>query len=123
MLEKGRKWRWTEKCEKAFSETKRMISSDQVLTHYDPQLPIKLECDASAYGNGAVLSHVMGDGTDRPIGFMSRSLTSAERNYANIDKEALALIWGVKKFQKWGKLYFNIFENICFHMKVYMLNV
>jgi hypothetical protein len=36
MLEKGRKWLWTETCEKAFTETKRMISSDQVLTHHDP---------------------------------------------------------------------------------------
>ena len=101
MLEKGRKWRWPEKGMKAFSETKRIISYDQVLTHYDPQLPIKLECDASAYGIGAVLSYVMVDGTDRPIGFMSRSLTSAERNYAQIDKEAVALIWGVKRFHSY----------------------
>ena len=92
-LEKERKWRWKEKCEKAFSETKRM------LTNYDPA--IKLECDASAYGMGAVLSDVMEDGTDRPIGFVSRSVTSAERNYTQIDKEALALIWGVKKFHSY----------------------
>ena len=97
MLEKGRKRPWTEKCEKAFLETKLMISSDQVLTHYDPQLPIKLECDASAYGIGAVLSHVMEDGIDRPIGFLSRLLTSAKRSYAQIDKEALALILGCEE--------------------------
>ena len=59
MLEKGRKWRWTETCEKAFLETKRINNSDQMLTHNDPQLSIELECDASAYGIGAVLSHVM----------------------------------------------------------------
>ena len=101
VLEKGRKWTWTEKCEKAFSETKRMISSDQVLTHHDPLLPIQLECNASPYGIGAVLSHVMADGTDRPIGFVSRPLTSAERNYAQLDKEALALICGMKKFHSY----------------------
>ena len=98
MLEKGRKWQWTGQCEEAFTETKRMISSDQVLTHYDPQVPTQLECDASAYGIGLVMSHTMADGTDRPVGYASRSLTSAERNYAQLDKEALALIWGVKKF-------------------------
>ena len=78
-----------------------MISSDQVLTHYDLQLSIKLECDASSYGIGAVLSHVMEDGTDRSNGFVSRSLTSTERNYAQTDKEALALIWGVNIFHSY----------------------
>ena len=48
-----------------------------------------------------MLSHVMGDGTDRQIGFVSRSLTSAERNYAQIDKEALAAICGVKKLHSY----------------------
>ena len=43
----------------------------------------------------------MEDGTDRPIGFVSRSLTSAKRNYAQIDKEALALIWVVMKFHSY----------------------
>ena len=62
-----------------------------------PQLPIKLGCGASAYGIGAVMSRAMADGTDKPVGFASRSLTSAERNYAQIDNEAIALIWGVKK--------------------------
>ena len=79
VLEKGRKWWWTEQGERAFSETKCMVSSDQVLMHYDPQLPIKWECDASAYGIGAVLSHIMEDGTGRPIGVVSRSLISAEQ--------------------------------------------
>ncbi|MGH0128724.1 UNVERIFIED_CONTAM: hypothetical protein FKN15_035962 [Acipenser sinensis] len=40
----------------------------------------------------------MGDSTERPVAFVSRSLNSAERNYSQIDKEALALVWGVKKF-------------------------
>ena len=63
MVEKGKKWWWTVHCEKAFAETKRMISSDQVLKRYDPHLPIQLKCDASAYGIDAMMSRIMTNGT------------------------------------------------------------
>ncbi|XP_062865163.1 uncharacterized protein K02A2.6-like [Trichomycterus rosablanca] len=98
LLQIGTKWEWSERCKKAFKETKSLITSDELLTHYDPSWPIRLACDASPYGIGAVLSHTMADGSERPIAFASRSLTSAERNYAQIDREALSLVWGIKKF-------------------------
>lgn len=66
------------------------MTSEQVLCHYDPHKPVKLSCDASPYGLGRVLSHVMDDGAERPIAFASRSLTKAEKAYSQIDKEALA---------------------------------
>ena len=101
MLESNYQWDWTDRCEEAFQKVKVMIASDLVLTHYDPKLPLQLACDASPVGIGAVLSHVMPDGTERPIAFASRSLSKAERNYAQIDKEALATVWGVKKFHNY----------------------
>ena len=72
-----------------------------MLVHYDPALPIILECDASRKGVGAVLSHQFSDGTERPIGFASRSLCPAETRYSQIDLEALAVIFGVTKFKKY----------------------
>ena len=75
------------------------MSSDQMLV-FNPKLPIKLYCDASPYGLGAVLSHVLEDGRERPVAFASRSLSRAEENYSQIDKEALALVWGIKHFHQ-----------------------
>jgi hypothetical protein len=98
LLGKKQKWKWEQEQQKAFDEAKTLITSKEVLTHYDPELEITLATDASPYGLGAVLSHKMPNGEERPIAYASRSLTSAETNYAQIDKEALAIVWGVKKF-------------------------
>ena len=75
-----------------------MITSKQVLTRYDPALPVRLAYDASLTGIGAVLSHVMPDGSERPVAFTSQSLTTTERKYAHIDREALSIVWGGKPF-------------------------
>ena len=72
-----------------------------MLVHYDPQLPLVLSCDASPYGIGAVLSHQMPDISDKPVAFASRTLAPAERNYAQIEREGLAIIFGVTKFHKY----------------------
>ena len=77
---------------------KRQIGSDLVLTHFHPDLPLHVASDASPYGLGAILSHSMPDGTERPIAFASRTLNPAEQNYSEIDKEALGIMWSLKKF-------------------------
>ena len=97
LLHKEQSWTWDQKCDDAFQRVKELVTSEQVLTHYDTNKPIKLACDASAYGIGAVISHVI-NGEEKPIAFASRTLNQAEKNYAQIDKEALGLIWGIKKF-------------------------
>ena len=94
-------WKWTRDCSTAFSKAKTPLSTAPVLAHYDPNLKLCLAGDASAYGVGAVLSHVYPDGSERPIAYASRTLNSSERNYAQVEKEALSLIFGVKRFHQY----------------------
>ncbi|KAG5286473.1 hypothetical protein AALO_G00015230 [Alosa alosa] len=101
LLKKEGKWSWGSKQQKAFTESKALLQSCSVLVHYDSNKPLILACDASPYGVGAVLSHQMPDGLDRPIGFVSRTLNAAEKNYSQLDKEGLAVVFGVKKFHKY----------------------
>ena len=101
LLGKDVSWKWDEACESAFIQSKEKLLQSQILAHYDVTKPLKLACDASAYGIGAVISHIMPNGEERPIAFASRTLSSSEKNYAQIEREALSLIFGVRKFHKY----------------------
>ena len=81
------RWTWTSDREKAFTLATAVLTSDSVLIHFDPNMPLILACDASAYGIGAVLSHRLPDGLERPIGFTSRTLSAAEQQYSQIEKK------------------------------------
>ena len=100
LLEKGRKWYWSSRQQKAFNSLKQEMSADTVLTHYNPEMPLYIACDASPYGIAAVLSHVIGN-EERPIAFASRTLTKAEQNYAQIEREGLGIVWGLTKFHQY----------------------
>ena len=78
-----------------FIKAKGLLMRAPVLLHYDPDRPIVLATDASAYGLGAVLSHKNPDGSEQLIAFASRTLNASERNYSQTDKEALSLMFGV----------------------------
>ena len=101
LLRKNKRWEWTDECLKAVNTAKQLLTTSKLLTHYNPELPVRLAADTSHYGLGAVISHVLPNGEERPIAFTSRSLSPSERNYSQIDKEALALIYGVQKFHNY----------------------
>ena len=93
---------WTQGPERkeAFQKAKSLLTSFKVLTHYDPRKRLILACDASPYGVGTVLSHQLEVG-EHLIAFASCSLAPVEKNYSQIDKEALAIVFGVKHFHQY----------------------
>ncbi|XP_011883987.1 PREDICTED: uncharacterized protein K02A2.6-like [Vollenhovia emeryi] len=91
-------FKWTSVAEKAFEDIKNILISPQVLMPYDPKRPLLLATDASKTGLGAVLSHRLSNGQERPIAYASRTMSATEQRYPQIDKEALAIVWAVQKF-------------------------
>ena len=101
LLRKEVRWAWTEECEKAFVRSKSELVADKVLVPYDEKRKLILMCDTSPYGVRAVISHVMDDGEERPLAFALRTLTKSKRNYSQIEKEGLGIVFGVRKFHKY----------------------
>ena len=98
LTKKASTWKWGNEEQETFEKLKKVLASDQVLVHFDPEKELGLACDASNVGIGAVLFHRYPDGSERSIANVSKTLTTAERNYSQIHKEALAIIFGLRKF-------------------------
>ncbi|KAH7704917.1 gagpol and env protein precursor, partial [Aphelenchoides avenae] len=98
-------WQWTEREQNSFDEMKQTMTSPPVLIQPDIESamngtrPFLLYTDASKDGVGAVLSQLGSDGKEHPIAFASKCTSSAERNYAISDLEALALVYALRKFK------------------------
>ena len=89
-------WHWSERKEKAFQTIKEKLTIDATLQCYDVEKPLTVSVDASSHGLGACLLQ-----EGRPACYASRSLTSAEKNYAQIEKELLAIVYGCTKFHQY----------------------
>ncbi|XP_053691563.1 uncharacterized protein K02A2.6-like [Sabethes cyaneus] len=100
LLKTEAKFNWTAECQAAFVEFKQILSSDLLLTHYNPKLEIIVSADASSVGLGATISHRFPDGSLKVIQHASRALAPAERNYSQPDREGLAIIFAVTKFHR-----------------------
>ena len=92
-------WNWTENHDTAFLAAKEMLIKSPTLVHYDDNLPLYMSCDASAYGCGGVLFHRI-DNNDRPVAFALCSLSKRQKNYSQLDKEAVYIIFCLKLFHQ-----------------------
>lgn len=93
LLRKDIEWLWTQVHENAFNSIKNNISQAPVLQNFNSNLEITIQCDASKDGLGCCL---MQEG--KPVSYASRSLTAAEKNFSQIEKELLSVVWSTKKF-------------------------
>ena len=101
LLKTSTPWNWTEQCEQVFKDAKDRLTSAAILAHYDPQMLLHLAGDVSAYGVGAVISQVYPNGSERPVAHACRTLSASKRNYSQLEKEALSLIFGLHRFYQY----------------------
>lgn len=93
LLDKGTPWHWLPKHEDAVCKLKSMATSMPVLHYYDVAKPVTVQSDFSQSGLGCCL---MQEG--QPVAFASRALTPTEKNYAQIEKECLSIVFACQRF-------------------------
>lgn len=100
LLKNSISFNWTPECQQAFDTFKEILSSELLLTHYDPKQEIIVSADASSVGVGATISHKFPDGKIKVVQHASRALTPAEERYSQPDREGLAIVYAVTKFHR-----------------------
>ena len=95
LLKKESEFFWDQPQTEAFEKIKQVITQSLFLWYYNPNLPLVLEVDALKYGIGCCLMQ-----EERPIAFASKSLTQTEACYAQIEKELLAIVFGLKRWNQ-----------------------
>ena len=93
LVKKNAHWKWSIEHTESFNRIKEMLVSKQCLVFYDVNKEVTLQVDACNTGLGAAL---LQDG--KPVAYASRSMTAAQRNYAIIEKELLAVLFGCERF-------------------------
>ena len=93
---KNVQWHWEDSHEKAWNEVMKSITQALVLAFFDPEKEVTIQCDASQSGLGAVLTQ-----EGKPIHYASRAMTKAEKNYAQVEKELLAIVFACERFDQY----------------------
>ena len=96
LTDKDVEFDWMQQHDEAFEKLKSLLSSAPILKFYDVNKDVTIECDSSDVGLGAVL---MQDG--HPVAYASRALTPTERNYAQIEKECLSIVFATERFDQY----------------------
>jgi len=98
LLKKNVKFEWTPEAQASFDFLKEHLISAPLLRCPDFTRPFVIQCDASAYGIGSVLTQTFDDG-EHVICYLSRSLSKQERNFTTTERECLSVIWSIEKLR------------------------
>jgi transposase InsO family protein len=90
---------WGQEQQTAFEKLKSLLTSASVMAFYNPNAETTIAVDASPFGLGAILSQKQSDGHFKPVAYASRTLNPTERRYSQIERECLAVTWGIEKFR------------------------
>jgi hypothetical protein len=85
-------WQWHPEQQQAFDALKQWFCEEPILKVYDPELPTRMEVDASGFATGSILSQKGEDGLWHPVAYRSDSMSKEEHNYEIYDREMLGLI-------------------------------
>lgn len=88
-------WQWTHVEDDEFSKVKSLVADIATLRYYNVREPLTIECDASCFGLGVAIFQ-----KDGVVGYASRTLTNTEKNYAQIEKELLAILFACVRFDQ-----------------------
>lgn len=93
LLKNDAPWTWDTDHQKCFEDLKQTVTEHACLKYYDPEAPLTLEVDASQKGLGIALVQ-----DNRPIAFGSKTLTDCQSRYSNIEREMLAIVYGMQRY-------------------------
>lgn len=89
---------WSNEAEQAFIHCKQQLKNAAMLAYPAPIAQLSMQVDASDFAVGAVLNQEI-DGTPQPLGYYSKALSSAQRNYSSYDRELTAIYQAIKYFK------------------------
>ena len=95
------KWNWTDECQKAFDTLKEALTNPPILAHPNFNETFYLECDASQYQIGLILSQLDDMGRQRVVSYASRLLTASQQKYSATERECLAMVEGIRHYRSY----------------------
>ena len=99
LTKKHTKFTWTKQCQDEFNKLCSSFKEETLLKHYDPSSPTYIFVDAHRTGLSAILTQGETMETAKPVAFASRATTQIESRYPQLDLEALAIDFGMRRFR------------------------
>ena len=96
---KNKKFKWTQECQREFNKLKKDFTEKMLMTHFDRKKKTYIHVDAHQSGLSAILLQGKSIETAKPVACASRTTTAVEQRYPQLDLEALAVDFGLRRFR------------------------